>query len=319
MSARREEDREGPPAREDGIPSPWGQAYPRAVLLAPDGFLVPGGTLRVLLKKSGRLEVIVRGFALGPWIKDNDRVVLDSLRPPRPGDLALCEVDRCGDIRRLLARGRDGAWITGLDAVPGAREALPADRVLAVVAAGTGSGGATGRGLALAFPAWTRAAGLLYWFRKAIEAPDFGGEAGVSVQRKYASQVETYTGMVGFPLGPKLQSLLSRTFPAGGSVLVAGSGAGGEVIHLARQGYRVTGFDFLPEMVRAAEKNVAAAGVDAEFFAADMAELDWGGRAFDGIFVTPLVYSFVPGRARRVRCLDRLGRHLARGGSGVLD
>ena len=144
MSARREVDSDGSPAREDGIPSPWGQAYPRAVLLAPDGFLVPGGTLRVLLKKSGRLEVIVRGFALGPWIKDNDRVVLDSRRPPRPGDLALCEVDRWGDIRRLLARGRDGAWITGLDAVPGARETLPADRVLAVVAAGIGSGGATG-------------------------------------------------------------------------------------------------------------------------------------------------------------------------------
>lgn len=319
MSARREEDREGPPAREDGIPSPWGQAYPRAVLLAPDGLLVPGGTLRVLLKKGGRLEVIVRGFALGPWIKDNDRVVLDSRRPPRPGDLALCEVDRWGDVRRLLARGRDGAWITGLDAVPGAREALPADRILAVVAAGTGSGGATGRALALAFPAWTRAAGLLYWFRKAIEAPDFGGEAGLSVQRKYASQVETYTGMLDFPLGQKLQSLLSRTFPAGGSVLVAGSGAGGEVIHLARQGYRVTGFDFLPEMVRAAEKNVAAAGVDAEFFAADMAELDRRGPTFDGIYVTPLVYSFVPGRARRVRSLDRLGRHLARAGSVVFS
>jgi SAM-dependent methyltransferase len=91
------------------------------------------------------------------------------------------------------------------------------------------------------------------------------------------------------------------------------------VIHLARQGYRVTGFDFLPEMVRAAEKNVAAAGVSAEFFAADMAELDRRGRTFDGIYVTPLVYSFVPGRARRVRSLDRLGRHLARGGSAVFS
>lgn len=48
---------------EGGIPSPWGQAYPRAVLLAPDGFLVPCGTLKALLKKGGRLEVIVKGFA----------------------------------------------------------------------------------------------------------------------------------------------------------------------------------------------------------------------------------------------------------------
>lgn len=317
MSARQEG--EGAPAREDGLPSPWGQAYPRAVLLAPDGFLVPCGTLKTLLKKGGRLEVIVKGFALGPWIEDGERVVLDGRRPPRRGDLALCEVDRWGDIRRLLARGRDGAWITGLDAIPAARETLPPDRVLAVVAAGSGAGGATGRALALAYPAWSRVAGLLYWFRKAIEAPDFGADAAASVQRKYAAQVETYTGMLGFPLGQELQSLLGRTFPAGGSILVAGSGAGGEVIHLARQGYRVTGFDFLPEMVRAAERNASAAEVTAEFFQADMAGLDLGGRTFGGIYVTPLVYSFVPGRARRVMSLSRLGRHLVRGGSVVFS
>ncbi len=320
MSARREvEGGEEAAAPEGGIPSPWGQAYPRSVLLAPDGLLVPYGTLQFLLKKSGWLEVSVRGFALGPWIGDGQRVRIDSRRPLRQGDLALCEAERWGDVRRLLARRKDGAWITGLDAVPGAREALPPDRVLAVVAAGLGAGGMTGWALALAYPAWTRVAGLLYWFRKAVEAPDFEAGAAASVRAKYAEQVETYTGMLGFPLGPKLQSLLGRTFPSGGSVLVAGSGAGGEVIHLARQGYRVTGFDVIPEMVRAAGRNAKTAGVGAEFFQADMADLDLGGRTFDGIYVTPLVYSFVPGRARRVRSLNLLGRHLARGGSVVFS
>ncbi|MBI1950343.1 MAG: class I SAM-dependent methyltransferase [Acidobacteria bacterium] len=320
MSARHEvKGGEEAALTEGGIPTAWGQAYPRSVLLAPDGLLVPYGTLRTLLKKSGRLEVIVRGFALGPWIGDGERVVIDSRRPPRPGDLALCEADRWGDVRRLLARRRDGGWITGLDPVPGARETLPPERVLAVVAAGPGAGGATGRVLALAYPAWTRVAAVIYWIRKAVEAPDFAAGAAASVQAKYADQVEIYTGMLGFPLGHNLQTLLSRTFPIGGSVLVAGSGAGGEVIHLARQGYRVTAFDVLPEMVRAAGRNAEAAGVAAEFLQADMAELDLRGRTFDGIYVTPLVYSFVPGKARRVRSLYRLGRHLARGGSAVFS
>jgi SAM-dependent methyltransferase len=302
-----------------GIPSPWSQACPRAVLLAPDGLLVPCGTLNVLLKNSGRLDLVVRGFAHEPWIRDGGRVTIDARRTPRVGDLALCEVDRWGDIRRLLARDRDGAWITGLDAMPGALDRVSSDHVRGVVAKGFGAGRGLGPALVLAYPLWSRAAGLHYWIRKALEAPDFGTGAAASVQDKYASQVASYSDMLRFPLGAELQGLLQRTFPAGGSVLVAGSGAGGEVIHLARLGYRVSGFDFLPEMVRAANRNVRDAGVIAELFEADMAELDRNGMTFGGIYVTPLVYSFVRGRARRVLSLKHLGRHLAAGGAVVFS
>lgn len=302
-----------------GIPSPWGQACPRAVLLVPDGLLVPCGTLNVLLKKSGRLDLIVRGFAHEPWIRDGARVTIDARRAPRVGDLALCEVDRWGDIRRLLASDREGGWITGLDAVPGARGRVAADRVRGVIAEGFGAGRGLGPALALAYPLWSRAAGLHYWIRKALEAPDFGTGAAASVQDKYASQVDSYSDMLRFPLGEELQGLLERTFPAGGLVLVAGSGAGGEVIHLARLGYRVSGFDFLPEMVRASVRNVRDSGVSADLFEADMAELDRKGATFGGIYVTPLVYSFVRGRARRVLSLERLGRHLDEGGSVVFS
>ena len=302
-----------------GIPSSWGQAYPRAVLLAPDGLLVPCGTLEALLRKRGRLELLVRGFALGPLIGDGARVTIDSQRVPRAGDLALCEVDRWGDIRRLLTRDRDGAWITGLDAVAGVRDRVTPDRIRGVVAEGFGAGGASGRALAMAYPLWSRVAAFVYRIRKAMEAPDFGAGAAASVQEKYAFQVASYSDMLGFPLGEDLQRLLVRTFPAGGSVLVAGCGAGGEVIHLARLGYRVSGFDFLPEMVRASERNVREAGVQADLFEADMAEFDRNGETYDGIYVTPLVYSFVRGRARRVSSLQSLGRHLDGRGSVVFS
>jgi len=306
-------------ARETGIPSPWGQACPRAVLLAPEGLLVPCGTLDSLLKKRGRLDLLVRGFALEPWVRDGARVTIDAHRPPRAGDLALCEVDRWGDLRRLLARDQNGAWITGLDVVAGARETLAPDRIRGVVSGRFGAGGGSGRALALSYPLWSHVAALIYGIRKAIEAPDFGAAAAASVQEKYSLQVDSYSDMLGFPLGEELQGLLGRTFPAGGSVLVAGSGAGGEVIHLARLGYRVSGFDFLPEMVSASDRNVREAGVRAELFEADMAELDRKGETYAGIYVTPLVYSFVRSRARRVVCLDRLGRHLDAGGSVVFS
>ena len=302
--------------KEEGIPSPWGQAYPRSVLLPPEGLLVPSGTLRALLRKSGRIEVMVRGFALAPFLGDGARVTVNSRRRPRPGDLVLCEVEGWGDIRRLVAPAKGGGWVTGLDAAPEARESLPGERVVAVVERKALTEW-TGRMVAAGYPLWSRTAGLLYWIRKALEAPAFGADAAASVRRKYAGQVVEYTGMLGFPLGEELRALLGRTIPPGGSVVVAGSGAGGELIHLARLGYRVSGFDVLSEMVRAAEANCRDAGAEIEIFQADMAELDRGGRRFDGIYVTPLVYSFVPERARRVQSLNRLGRHLAPGGSIV--
>ena len=302
-----------------GIPSAWGQAFPRSVRLAPDGFFVPSGTLRVLLRKSGRLEILYTGFAFEPWIRDAERVMLDSTRLPRRGDLALCEIGGWGDLRRILERATDGTWITGLDSLPGARERVPPDRVIAVVAALPGAGGAIGSAIATAFPVWSRLAAAIFWLHKTFEAPDFSDGAVVSVQRKYAAQVDSYAGMLHFPLGAELGDLLRDVFPGGGSILVAGSGAGGEAIHLARAGYRVTGLDVLEEMVRAARMNAAAAGVDIEFVQADMADFDLPGRMFDGIYVTPLVYSFVPGRERRVRSLCRLRRHLAPGASVVFS
>src|SRR3989442_6096401 len=63
-------------------------------------------------------------------------------------------------------------------------------------------------------------------------------------------------------------------------------------------------------MVCVGERNARAAAYPIEFVLADMAELDLPDRKFEGIYVTPLVYSFVPTRARRVECLRRLGRHL---------
>jgi SAM-dependent methyltransferase len=301
------------------IPSPWAQAYPRAVRLAPDGLLVPSGALRALLGTSGRLEVLFTGFTLEPWIRHLDRVELDARLVPGPGDLALCDAAGWGDIRRILRRAPDGTCVTALDPYPAGRESLPAASVIATVVNRPGAGGSLGRAAAEVFPLWSRWAALRYWCRKILEAPDFRDDALESVKRKYASQVRGYVELVDLPLDEDLRRLLRGITPQGGSILVAGMGAGGEALHLARDGYRVTAFDYLPEMVRAARENARVAGVDVEFLCADMAELDLGGRRFDAVYITPLVYSFVPGRSRRVRSLSVLGRHLVTGGAIVFS
>jgi SAM-dependent methyltransferase len=107
---------------------------------------------------------------------------------------------------------------------------------------------------------------------------------------------------------------LRRHAPPGGSILVAGCGAGGEVVHLARLGWRVTGFDLLPEMIDAARAVTAEAGVQADLFTADVRALDLPGRRFEAIYLTPLLYSFVAGRETRIDMLRHLRRHLAPGG-----
>lgn len=311
MSTTNDPERAG--VAEEGIPSAWGQAYPRSIRLAPDGFFVPSATLRVLLQKSGRIEVFNSGFAFVPWIGNDERLTLDRTRSARPGDLACVDAGGWGDLRRLLARGRDGDWVTGIDPVLHARERIAPDRLIAVVSEKIGAGGVIGRLVAMGFPIWSRLASVLYWFRKVLAAPSFGDGAADSVRRKYSAQVDSYSAIPGDLLRDELKDLLEAVFPARGRVLVAASGAGGEAIQLARGGHRVTGFDVLENMVSAARRNASAAGVEVEFVQVDMADLDLPGRTYDGIYVTPLVYSFVPGRVRRLRSLRRLGMHLASG------
>jgi SAM-dependent methyltransferase len=280
------------------------------VRLSPDGLLVPAATLRVLLGRREALELLCTGFALEPWIRDGDRVVVRRGREPRAGDLVLCEIERWGDIRRVLGRDGRGDIVTGLDAYPPGREPVARERVLGVVE-DRSPGPAASRLAALTFPLWSRLAALRYWWRRIRQAPDFEGDAAASVRDKYALQVEEYGAMLHFPLGEDLARLISENVPPGGSILVAGSGAGGEALHFARQGYRVTGFDFVPAMLEAGARHARLAGVEVRFIEAEMSTLDLGGLRFDAVFVTPLVYSFIPGSRRRIESLRRLGRHLA--------
>lgn len=66
----------------------------------------------------------------------------------------------------------------------------------------------------------------------------------------------------------------------GATVLDVGCGTGRHAVELAKRGFRVTGVDFSPEMLRVARGKAAVEGVAVEFVEADARTLDLG-RSFD--------------------------------------
>ncbi|HXH27980.1 MAG TPA: class I SAM-dependent methyltransferase, partial [Candidatus Polarisedimenticolia bacterium] len=142
----------------------------------------------------------------------------------------------------------------------------------------------------------------------------FGTGADASVRAKYGQLVRGYVELVSLPMRQEAEAVLRRDVRPGGSILIAGCGAGGEAIHLARGGYRVTGFDVLPAMVEAARTVARDAGVEATFLEGDVVTCDLTPRRFDAIYFTPMLYSFVAGHARRRAALARAGHHLERQG-----
>ncbi len=99
-----------------------------------------------------------------------------------------------------------------------------------------------------------------------------------------ASWDERYTGddpVWSGNANPQLVALASSLTP--GTALDVGCGEGGDVIWLARQGWRVTGADFSAEGLRRAERHADAANVgdQLDWWQVDARTFDAGGRQWD--------------------------------------
>jgi len=99
-----------------------------------------------------------------------------------------------------------------------------------------------------------------------------------------------------------------------GELLVLGVGGGREAIALAKMGFRATGVDFVPAMVRRAEDNARRRGVRLTGVVQEISGLDFPKESFDLIMLSAAMYSCVPTRGRRVEMLRRIRRILKRGG-----
>lgn len=110
------------------------------------------------------------------------------------------------------------------------------------------------------------------------------------------------------------RDLLSAVQNPTGELLLLGVGGGREAIPLARMGFRVTGVDYVPEMVDRAKENAARRGVQIEGLVQEISQLDVSAGIYDIVWLSRSMYSCVPTRSRRVEMVRRIRRALKPGG-----
>ena len=277
---------------------------PLSALHLPDPpmYATPG-VLRLLLSRAGDVELLYSGDRMWPAIRHGAR-----FRASRPdagalkrGAAIVAAPGGVADLYRVL--GEDGEdLILGADSVPGERIALARGQVIARA------------DLEAARPEGRRAirrvaVDLVEVFR----APGWREDPAASVRGKYDYQAPFYAGLADVPLPEPLVRMLSSVCPSG-RILVAGCGYGHECFDLAGRGYRVEGMDFSPVSVAAAAAAAAQRGLDVRFHLADLREDQPFEGAFDAVFFTADVYSFIPGRAARLVTLRRAARWVRTGG-----
>jgi SAM-dependent methyltransferase len=297
------------------LPAPWMQECPRSLRLEPGALHVPAGTLRALLKTRPGLSLRYAGYGFEPVVRDGD-VVIAEAGAASPGMLAVCDWQGCADLLRLGRAGR--GWTGSVDAFPERDPfALSDDAIVAIVRPASRSSAtptaADRLRLAVRWPA------ARWIWRRVERAPCFADEADRSVQRKYDLQVDDYLRMRSSNLTEEQLAALRTHAKPPARVLVAGCGAGGEAIHLARLGYRVTGFDVLPAMVAAARRAAAEAGVELDLVTASLDDFDSRETRFGAVYFTPVLYSFLAGRTRRIAVLRRLAGCLEAHGALLLS
>jgi SAM-dependent methyltransferase len=115
------------------------------------------------------------------------------------------------------------------------------------------------------------------------------------------------------PDGFITEAVAARARP--GRALDLGCGTGVFSVWLAKQGYEVTGLDFIPRAIEMSRERGAAAGVTVNWVNADL--LSWTGEGpFDVIVDSGCLHSLIGGDVRRYK--SQILRWLAPGGDLVL-
>lgn len=101
--------------------------------------------------------------------------------------------------------------------------------------------------------------------------------------------------------------------------LVFASGAGRESFSLAKMGFEVTGIDSSPPLIEAAKKYASLHSLNCRFEVRDIFEGPSSTEKYDVLFMTRLLYSFIPTRRRRTGFLRKARTFLADNGLIYLD
>jgi SAM-dependent methyltransferase len=262
--------------------------------------------MRLLLSTEGRATLVYAGDLMWPALEHGSSftVAPSGETPLAPGTVVAVSRDGIPDVLRLSSLRDDVLTLTA-DADPETTVTVSRDDVLGLArlpASLPGQRRASRRRLVLDLrEAWTG-------------RPDSADDPAGTVREKYETQAPNYARLEGPEIDPRLCERLRERLPAGGSVLVIGSGAGRECFALAEAGFRVSGAEFSPAMVELSVGEAAHRDLDIDFRQIDVREQTLDVQSLDGVLFTYDVYSFLPRARERIELLRRLHSSLrARG------
>ncbi|HEX6465506.1 MAG TPA: class I SAM-dependent methyltransferase [Vicinamibacterales bacterium] len=128
--------------------------------------------------------------------------------------------------------------------------------------------------------------------------------------RRYNDRTETIRA----GLLPAEQQFVGEWVPAGGRILLIGSGSGRELVHLARGGFSVTGVEPVSHSVDMCRAALHVAQVHADVRTAFIEDVALADDSFDAAMFSLFVYSLIPMSARRIATVRRVARAVKPGG-----
>ncbi len=122
--------------------------------------------------------------------------------------------------------------------------------------------------------------------------------------------VETYS-IVG--LYKPESVLIQQFFPKLGDILDIGCGAGRTSIPLSQLGYKVSGIDISPHMIKAAKEQSKKYGLEINFYEMNATTINFADESFDGAIFSANGFDHVPGYNDKIEVLRQVFRVLKPG------
>ena len=265
----------------------------------------------MLLAAQGEVSLVYAGDRMWPAVRHGDTVAIAPADPDvlREGDVVVTCEDGIPDLLRVT-KNDAGALCVAADGDPDEPGTLERDILLA-------RADLPSRPVS---PRRRRLRRILADLREAaLHGPDGERDAAESVRDKYDGQAKFYERSPAEDIDAGLAAKIREHLPAGGRVLVVGSGTGRECFALAAAGWQVTGLDFAPAMVEAARREAERRDVEVEFAIGDLRSHEVARGSLAGVVFTYDVYSFVPQRTTRLEVLRAIHDWLMPGGAVFLS
>jgi SAM-dependent methyltransferase len=255
------------------------------------------------------VKLLYAGDRMWPAVRHGQRVAVERAAAAdlRTGDAIVALLEGAPDLVRIVETRSDG-WLVRGDADPADPVHVAQDALV-------------GRARVPARRRWPSAAAyrLALDLAEACSPPALEEDGSASVQRKYDGQAPFYAGRDVATVGEPLLGRMRDVVRPGGTILVAGSGAGHEAFELAGAGFSVVGVDFAPRMIDLSRDGARERNLAVEFVQGDLRAHEEPSGSLAAVLFTYDVYSFIPRRSERVALLRRMGCWLEPGGAIFLS